>query len=131
MGRVVFCAQVAWIPHLSFFSVVPASIISGFFYPPLPFFRCFFFPSGYWVAFGLVDCTVCTSDVLVGGETKAVVWLATVCCIDNCCNCFVNCSVGFLFAEPTIPLACGLALCLVLSSIECGTFGKMLYNKPD
>jgi hypothetical protein len=83
------------------------------------------------VAFGLVDCTVCTSDVLVGGAAKVVVWLATVCCIDNYCNCFVNCSAGFVCAEPTIPLACGPTLYLVLSSIERGTSGKMLYNKPD
>jgi hypothetical protein len=74
---------------------------------------------------------VCTSDVLVGGAAKAVVWLAAVCCIDNCCNYFVNCSAGFVCAEPTIPSACGPALCLVLSSIECGASGKMLYNKPD
>jgi hypothetical protein len=34
------------------------------------------------VAFGLVDCTVCTTDVLVGGPAKAVVWLVVVCCIE-------------------------------------------------
>jgi hypothetical protein len=83
------------------------------------------------VAFGLVDCTVCTSDVLVGGATKVVVWLAAVCFINNCCNCFVNYSVGFVCAEPTIPSACGQALFLVLSSIEHGASGKMLYNKPN
>jgi hypothetical protein len=83
------------------------------------------------VAFGLVDCTVCTSDVLVGGATKAVVWLAVVCCIDNCCNYFVNCSAGFVCAEPTIPSACGPTLYLVLSSIEHGASRKMLYNKLD
>jgi hypothetical protein len=83
------------------------------------------------VAFGLVDCTVCTSNILVGGAAKAVVWMVVVCCIDNSCNYFVNCSVGFVCVEPTIPSACGLALCLVLSSIERGTSGKMLYNKPD
>jgi hypothetical protein len=83
------------------------------------------------VAFGLVDCTVCTSKVLVGGATKVVVWLADVCCIDNSCKCFVNFSVVFVCAEPTIPSACGPALCLVLSSIERGASGKMLYNKPD
>jgi hypothetical protein len=130
MGRVVFHAQVTWIPHLLFFSVVPGSII-GMFLSPLPFFRCFFFPSGCWVAFGLVDCTVCTSDVWVGGAAKVVVWLAVVCCIDNCCKCFINCSTGFVCDEPTIPLACGPALYLVLSSIERGASGKMLYNKLD
>jgi hypothetical protein len=83
------------------------------------------------VAFGLVDCTVCTSDILVGGAAKEIVWLATMCCIDKCCNRFVNCSAGFVCVEPTIPSACGLALCLVLSSIERGTSGKMLYNKTD
>jgi hypothetical protein len=80
------------------------------------------------VAFGLVNCTECTSDVWVGGAAKAVVWLAVVCCMDNCCNCFVNCSVGLVCAEPTIPSACGPTLYLVLSSIECGTSRKMLYN---
>jgi hypothetical protein len=83
------------------------------------------------VAFGLVDYTVCTSDILVGEAAKVVVWLVVVCCIDNCCNCFVNCSMGFVCAESTIPSACGPALYLVLSSIEHGAFGKMLYNKSD
>jgi hypothetical protein len=83
------------------------------------------------VAFGLVDYTVCTSNVWVGGAAKAVVWLADVCCMDNYCNCFVNCSISLVCVEPTIPSACGLALYLVLSSIECGASGKMLYNKPD
>jgi hypothetical protein len=41
MGWVVFRTQVAWIPRLLFFSVVPASIISGFFYPPYPSFVVF------------------------------------------------------------------------------------------
>jgi hypothetical protein len=83
------------------------------------------------VAFGFVDCTMCTSNVLVGGAAKIVVWLAAQCCIDNCCNCFVSCSGGFVCAEPTIPSACGPTLCLVLSSIERGTSGKISYNKPD
>ena len=83
------------------------------------------------MAFRLVDCTVCTSDVLVGGAAKAVVWLDDVCCIDNCCNCFVSCSVGFVCAEPTIPSACGPTLYLVLSSIEHGASGKISYNKLD
>jgi hypothetical protein len=130
MGWVVFHAQVAWIPHLLFLSISPPALSVGFL-SPLPFFRCFFFPSGCWVAFGLVDFTVCTFDVLVGGAAKVVVFLAVVCCIDNCCNYFVNCLAGFVCVEPTIPSACGLALCLVLSSIEHGTSGKMLYNKPD
>jgi hypothetical protein len=83
------------------------------------------------VAFGLVDCTVCTSDVWVWGVAKAVVWLVDVCCMDNCCNCFVNCSAGLVCAEPTIPSPCGPALYLALSSIERGASGKMVYNKPD
>jgi hypothetical protein len=83
------------------------------------------------VAFGLVDCTMCTSDILVGGVAEVVVWLAAMCCIDNYYNCFVNCSVGFVCVEPTIPLACGPTLCLVLSSIERGASGKISYNKPD
>jgi hypothetical protein len=115
----------------SIFLVLFPPALSVGFLSPLPFFHYFFFPLGYWVAFGLVDFTMCTSDVLVGGAAKAVVWLVVVCCIDNNCNCFVNCSVGFVCAEPTIPSACGLALCLVLSSIEHGTSGKMLYNKLD
>jgi hypothetical protein len=41
MGRVVFRAQVALIPHLPFFSVVPASIIGRFFIP-LTLFSLFF-----------------------------------------------------------------------------------------
>jgi hypothetical protein len=113
-----------------FFMLSPPALSVGFL-SPLPFFRCFFFPSGCWVAFGLVDCTECTSDVWVGGVAKAVVWLAVVYCMDNCCNYFVNCSAGLVCVEPTIPSACGPALCLVLSSIECGASGKMLYNKPD
>jgi hypothetical protein len=83
------------------------------------------------VAFGLVDYTECTFDVWVGGEAKEVVWLAAECWIDNCCNCFVNCSVGLVCAEPTILSACGPTLCLVLSSIDHGASGKILYNKPD
>jgi hypothetical protein len=118
--------------YLTFhFSVLSPPALSLGFLSPLPFFRCFFFPSGCWVAFGLVDCTVCTSDVLAGGAAKAVVWLATVCCMDNYYNCFVNFSAGLVCAEPTIPSTCGLALCLVLSSIERGASGKMLYNKTD
>jgi hypothetical protein len=130
MGRVVFHAQVAWIPRLPFFSVVRTIIIVGFFIL-LTLLLFFFFPSGCWVAFGLIDCTVCTFDVLVGGIAKEVVWLATVCCIENCCKCYINCSTGFVCAEPIIPSTCGLALCLVLSSIERSASGKMLYNKPD
>jgi hypothetical protein len=81
------------------------------------------------VAFGLVDCTVCTSNILVGGAAKEVFWLATVCCIDNFYNCIVSCSMSFVCAEPTIPSACGPTLYLVLSSIEHGAFGKISYNK--
>lgn len=118
--------------YLTFhFSVLSLPTLSLGFLTPLPFFRCFFFPSSCWVAFGLVDCTVCTSDVWVGGAIKAVVWLAAVCCMDNCCNYFVNCSSALVCVEPTIPSACGPTLFLVLSSIERGTSGKMLYNKPD
>jgi hypothetical protein len=62
---------------------------------------------------------------------KAVVWLASECCMDNCCNCFVNCSAGLVWAEPTIPSACGSALCLVLSRIDHGASNRMLYNKLD
>jgi hypothetical protein len=83
------------------------------------------------MAFGLVDCTVCTSNVLVGGAAKEIVWSATMCCINNCYNCFVNCSAGFVCPEPTIPSACGPTLCLVLSSIERGASGKISYNKPN
>jgi hypothetical protein len=72
MGRVVFRAQVAWIPRLPLFCGALASIFSRFFLP-LPFFRCFFFPSGCWLAFGLVVCMECTSDVWVGEVAKEVV----------------------------------------------------------
>jgi hypothetical protein len=118
--------------YLAFcFSVLSLPTLLMAFLSPLPFFCCFFFPLGCWVAFGLVKCTMCTSDVLVGGATKAAVWLATVCCIDNCYNYFINFLDGFVCAKPTIPSACGPSLCLVLSSIEHGTFGKMLYNKSN
>jgi hypothetical protein len=117
--------------YLTFcFSVLSPPALSLGFLSPLPLFRCFFFPLGCWVAFGLVEYTVCTSDILVGGAAKTVVWLAAVCCIDNCCNYFVNCSAGFVCDEPTIPSTCGPSLCLFLSSIERGASGKMLYNKP-
>jgi hypothetical protein len=118
--------------YLTFhFSVVSSPALSMGFLSPLPFFCCFFFPSGYWVTFGLVDCMECTSDVWVGRAAKVVVWIATECCIDKCCNCFFNFSAGLVCAEPTIPSACGPTLYLVLSSIDCGASGRMLYNKPD
>jgi hypothetical protein len=96
-------------------------------YPPYPSFVVFSFLQ----AVGWPNFTMFTSDVLVGGVVKAVVWLAVVCCIDNCCNCFVSCSTRFVCAEPTIPSACGPSLYLVLSSIERGASGKITYNKPD
>jgi hypothetical protein len=130
MVQVVFRTQVARIPRLPLFCCALASIISGFL-SPLPFLHCFFFPLGCWVAFGLVVCTECTSDVWVGGAAKAVVWLAAECCMDNCCNCFVNFSAGLVWVEPTIPSACGSSLYLVLSRIDRGASGRMLYNKPD
>jgi hypothetical protein len=118
--------------YLTFhFSVFPPPTLLVGFLSHLPFFHFFFFPSGYWVAFGFVNCTMCTSDVLIGGAAKIVVWLAVVCCIDNCCNCFVSFSTGFVCAEPTIPSACVPALCLVLSSIENDTSGNISYNKPN
>jgi hypothetical protein len=83
------------------------------------------------VAFRFVDCTLCTSKVWVGGVAETVVWLAVVCCIDNFCNCFVSCSTGLVCAEPTIPSGCGLALCLVLSSMDHGASRKISYIKPD
>jgi hypothetical protein len=113
------------------FSAVPSPALSVGFLSPLPLFLCFFFPSGCWLAFGLVIYMRCTSDIWVGGGAKAVVWLAAECCIDNCCNCFVNFSAGLVFANPTIPLACGPSLYLVLSSIDHGASGRMFYNKPD
>jgi hypothetical protein len=69
--------------------------------------------------------------ITVGGAAKAIVWLAAMCCMDNYCNCFVNCSAGLVCVESTIPLACGPTLYLVLSIIERGASSKMLYNKPD
>jgi hypothetical protein len=53
MGRVVFLTQVAWIPHLLFFSVVPASIIGRFFIPLTLlsfFFLSFNLLGGLWVS---------------------------------------------------------------------------------
>jgi hypothetical protein len=53
MGRVVFHAQVAWIPRLPFFSVFPTIIIVGFFIP-LTLLSLFFLPfrllGGLWVS---------------------------------------------------------------------------------
>jgi hypothetical protein len=76
------------------------------------------------VAFRFFNCSLCTSDVWVGGGAEIIVWLVTVCCIDNCYNYFVSCSVGFVCAEPTIPSACGPTLYLVLSSMDCGASEK-------
>jgi hypothetical protein len=40
-------------------------------YPPYPScFIVFSFPSGCWLAFGFVDCTLCTSDIWVGGTVN-------------------------------------------------------------
>jgi hypothetical protein len=53
MGRVVFHAQVAWIPRLPFFRVVLASIISGIFIPLTLlslFFLSFRLLGGLWVS---------------------------------------------------------------------------------
>jgi hypothetical protein len=83
------------------------------------------------VAFGFVNCMMGTSDVWVGGTVGIVVWLDIVCCMDNCCNCFVGCLAGCVCDEPKIPSTCGPTLYLVLSSIECGTYGNISYNKPD
>jgi hypothetical protein len=83
------------------------------------------------VAFGFVNFTMCTSDDLVGGAAKTVVWLATMCYIDNCCNCFINCLAIFFCDETTIPSACGPDRCLVLSSIERGASGNISYNKSE
>jgi hypothetical protein len=48
----------------------PLAFLVGFL-SPLPFlFHCFFFPSGYWLAFGFIDFTLCTYDVWVGGTAK-------------------------------------------------------------
>jgi hypothetical protein len=62
------------------------------------------------VGYGFFDCTLCTSDVWVGGLAGIVVGLAVVCYMDNCCNFFIICSTGFVWDEPTIPLACGPTL---------------------
>jgi hypothetical protein len=83
------------------------------------------------VAFRFVDFTLCTSDIWVGGATGIVVWLAVVCWMGNCCNCFISCSVGFVFDEPTIPSACGPTLYLVLSSIDHGASIKISYSRLD
>jgi hypothetical protein len=52
VGRVVFHAQVAWIPYLSFLSVTPASIISRFLIPLgllSLFFLSFRVLGGIWI----------------------------------------------------------------------------------
>jgi hypothetical protein len=77
-----------YIDTLTFSSLCcPSPALLLGFLSPLPFlFRCFFFPSGYWLAFGFIHCTLCTSDIWVGGTVEPEVWLAIVCCINNCCN---------------------------------------------
>jgi hypothetical protein len=118
--------------YLAFhFSVFPLPTLLVGLLSPFPFFHCFFFPSGCWVDFGFVNCTLCTYNVWVGGAARTIVWMAIVCCMENCCNCFINFSTGCVCLEPTIPSACGPTLFLVLSSIEHGTLGKISYNKPD
>ena len=113
------------------FFLFPPPTLSVGFLSPLTFFFYFLFLSGCWVAFGFFNFIVCTSNVWVGGASKTIVWFPDVCCINNCCNCFVSCSAGYVCAKPTIPSACGPTLCLVLSSIEHGASGKILYNKLD
>jgi hypothetical protein len=52
MGRVVFRAQVAWMPHLPFISVVPTNIIGRFFIPLTLlslFFLSFRLLAGLWI----------------------------------------------------------------------------------
>jgi hypothetical protein len=85
------------------------------------------------VAFGLVICTECTSDVWVGGAAKAVVWLAAECWIDNCCNYFVNCSTGLVCAEPMIPtLVCAEPILLLgNNTLRTNKLGLNLYADHD
>jgi hypothetical protein len=115
-----------------FFFVLPLPALSVGFLSPLPFFHYFFFASGFWVAFGFVDCTLCTSDIWVGGTTRLVVWLAAFCYIDNCCNCFDSCSVGFIFVEPTIPshvVHISIWSCQVLTVVHLENFRKVNQTK--
>jgi hypothetical protein len=95
----------------------PPALLVGFL-SPFTFFHCFFFPSSCWVAFEFVDCTLCISNVWVGGAAEPVVWLDVVSCIDNLYNWFDIWSMGFICAEPKISSACGPYLYLVLSSID-------------
>ena len=112
--------------YLTFcFSVLPPPALSVGFLSPLPFFHCFFLLSNYWLVFGFIDCTLCTTDVWVGGAAKQVVWLATVCCIENCCNLFDNWSMEFPCVEPTIPSTCGPDFCLAFSRMDRGASGKI------
>jgi hypothetical protein len=108
-----------------FFSVFPPPTLLVGFLSPLPLFHVFFFSSGYWLAFGFVYCTLFTSDIWVGGATEPMVWLAIVCCIDNCFNYFDSGSVVLACVEPTIPSACGPTLYLVFSRIDLGSSGKI------
>jgi hypothetical protein len=97
------------------FSMFPPPTLLMGFLSPLPFlFHCFFFPLGCWLAFRFINCTLCTSDVWVGGVAELEVWLDVVCYIDNCCNLFDNWSVEFTCVELTIPSTCGPNLCLAL-----------------
>ena len=130
MGWVVFHAQVAWIPCLLFLSVVPASIIIGFFIP-LTLLSFFFLPfrllGGLWVSRLYRVYFRC----LGRGSSQSSSLATAMCCKDNCCNYFVNCSTSLVCVEPTIPLACGPTLCLILSSIDHGASGKISYSKLD
>jgi hypothetical protein len=56
-----------------------ANIVSSLFIPLTLLVFCFFFPSVCWLALGVVDCTLCTSDIWVAGAAELGVWLATVC----------------------------------------------------
>jgi hypothetical protein len=62
------------------FNLFPSSSLFATFLSPLTFlFFCFFFPSVYWLALGLVNFTLCTSDIWVIGAAELGVWLAMVC----------------------------------------------------
>jgi hypothetical protein len=68
------------------FSVLPLLALLVGFLSPLPCFYFFLFLSSYWVAFGFVVFTLCTSKFWIGGVAKPVVWLTAVYCIDNFFN---------------------------------------------
>jgi len=93
---------------------------------PLPFlFHCLFFPSGWWFAFGFIECTLFMFDVWVGGIAEPEVWLDAIYCINNFWNLFDNRSIEFTCVEPKIPSAWGPNFFLALLRMDHGASRKI------